>query len=351
MGGPGSGHWGHKGRKGRRGGSAPSKAGTVAKSPYLNSVLEGRVDTYVPPSSRTDPIANEIIKEQGFDGKPDVVTASELNEFVNSGERELYRGVSRGEYAEELMYGDSFETGTGMHGAGLYTVYGENADSTAMYFGAKQGENATIIRMSLKKDANVISESALKEEMEGWLASRESVKVDPDTLRTQAFAAANRGDNKTANNLMQASYIAEQHGDVVGHIATGDRGRFAAASGYDAIDVSEQGYMVVLNRSALRIAENPMSATAPKRGSIKSPRVLPSQQVDVSKIVPSAVLPKHRVSWLRNQIESKRQQAIAAAEKVATSKSPGTVKKWHTRRKYLEQDMHHLIAVLEGRVE
>ena len=59
-----------------------------------------------------------LIREQGFDGPPHVLSQAELDTHVRAGEAELFRGVSAALYAEQLRTGDLY-VGQGGMGGGM----------------------------------------------------------------------------------------------------------------------------------------------------------------------------------------------------------------------------------------
>jgi hypothetical protein len=100
--------------------------------------------------SAEDLYSREIIREQGFDGLPHVVSWSELDRCVARGERELLRGVSEGGHADAYRAGEFF-VGRGAFGAGCYTVAGPHALADARRF----ARGGVILRMTLKSAARV----------------------------------------------------------------------------------------------------------------------------------------------------------------------------------------------------
>jgi hypothetical protein len=188
-----------------------------------------------------DPFLRELNKIQGYDGLPHVVDDDVLSEYVNAGEIELYRGMytptraaSRDLNVTEVVYdtedgrafsdhyrdGDFF-AGLGVYGNGTYSAYGEGARTTASGY-ASGGE---MVRMTLKADARVIEYD--------------------DLLRLQN----------------EPAFIGQFDAGELANM--GDAGRFATALGYDAIDVSQRGYMVVLNRTATRVSKADVQRAIP----------------------------------------------------------------------------------------
>jgi hypothetical protein len=170
-----------------------------------------------------DPHADEelytkaIIREQGFDGLPHVVTRRELDRYVAAGEVELFRGVTEARFADQLRSGDFF-VGRGGEVAGMYTAAGPHALVIARQYAAFG--DGTVIRMSLKRAARVVQWREL--EMQEAVALEGTVAMSADIARA-----------------------------VYNELA-----RLAAFLGYDAIHIvefPEVDYYVVLNRTALRV--------------------------------------------------------------------------------------------------
>lgn len=161
----------------------------------------------------------ELVRAQGFDGLPHVITKQEMDEYVAAGERELFRGLDsygmKGktgeELAEQFRSGDLY-TGLGLAGNGTYVAYGADKYDAEGYMGA-DAEGA-MLRMSLKSEAKAISIQELKS-------------------------------------------IQEKDAIIQTHFELDELGRYATFKGYDVIDVgasrSAPNYMVILNRTAVRV--------------------------------------------------------------------------------------------------
>jgi HK97 family phage portal protein len=187
-----------------------------------------------------DHVLKEISKAQGFDGKPRVVSKEQMDALVKEkGVVEMYRGLS-GEradaYAKQFIYGDFF-CGRGAHGSGTYAagvgVAAKGDPKSAWTLASTYAErDGTVLRMALRPGARVIDERSLAAKMHAAL----------DELGERA-ASMPRDEYLRARSLIE------------------DPGRFAAASGYDAIVVGSMGpesmdtvtTWVVLNRTALTV--------------------------------------------------------------------------------------------------
>jgi hypothetical protein len=103
------------------------------------------------PDSPEDLYTKEVIREQGFDGPPHLVSRTELDLWVAAGEIELYRGVSRRFYAEQFRFGEMF-VGRGIFGGGIYAASGADAYAVAQTFAGPEG---AVMRMTLKAGARL----------------------------------------------------------------------------------------------------------------------------------------------------------------------------------------------------
>ena len=171
-------------------------------------------------TSQGDWFLRELAHVQGFDGLPHIVSKQELDEYVASGEQELFRGLDsygvQGKTGEDLAQqfrsGDMY-VGKGIFGNGIYVAYSSDKYDAQEYSGLEI--EGAIVRMSLKKGAKVISYDELLE------------KKNKDVLKA--------------------------------YIELEDPGHYAAFKGYDVIDVgatrNRPKYMVVLNRTALRVQD------------------------------------------------------------------------------------------------
>lgn len=171
----------------------------------------------------------EIWKTQGFDGKPTGVSKEEFDAGTGS---VLYRGIAgdkHKERCEQFISGEEPFPGFGNYGNGTYT---SNDIQTAKdYTGAStevaHGKTGSYIRMRLKPNARVISNEDLNKRM------RDEMNVVTDL-----------GKQKKFNEMMK-------HTQLISKL--GNPGHAASALGYDAIDVAERGYVVVLNRTAVTV--------------------------------------------------------------------------------------------------
>ena len=170
----------------------------------------------------------EIVDHQ-FPGMPQVGTRSDVDEAIDGGWAEIWRGSPSVESVAALRTSPDFTPGTGLYGNG---IYGSTSIHTATSF-AKGGPR---VRMAVNPKAKTVTYNDLLKEM-------------------RAFTPPGGGSpllSKMTSELLS------------------DPGRFAAARGYDAIFVTGErdgGYdpsgqpvnadqFVVLNRSVLLIEDS-----------------------------------------------------------------------------------------------
>jgi len=156
-----------------------------------------------------------LAHEQGFDAKPKVVTSGELDGLINGGYRELWRGVepaagkSSAQINEDFRTGDAFY-GVGFYGFGIYAGERGHAEGFAEDYGNAPG---SLVRMALRPDAKTIEFRDLRQQ---WSDYR----------------------NKYPKGSKEYEFW-------------NDPSAYAAALGYDAVDVKDEGSVVVLNRTAV----------------------------------------------------------------------------------------------------
>lgn len=190
-----------------------------------------------------DPIMRRMLDENGMDALPAVVNEAEMNQLLDQGWREMYRGVTDEVYFEQYKSGPLF-AGNGMHGNGTYvTEVGsalrrEDAQFIARHY-AGQSPGGAVARMALNPNARVIEINDLIR-LQGEVI---------DNLGWQLRDARNAGNIEEVLRLERAMQVA------------GEKGRLAMANGYDAIRAPVDGYVVVLNRSAVAVQEDNVLST------------------------------------------------------------------------------------------
>lgn len=194
-----------------------------------------------------------IAKEQGWLGKPGVVTTEQMDSLIAQGAQPLYRGMKSTKDIRATDFLDSlrgqpgdtvpeFLIGTGIYGNGIY--FSDKRDTA---------ENFAINRFSKNPDSGivraVIDPSARVIDYEDAKAGAYQAVKDLDN--DPAFQSAEHGSPEWMNNRRRMGIAS-------------DPGRWAAASGYDVIQVDNEHdglqvtrQMVVLNRTVLILEDSP----------------------------------------------------------------------------------------------
>lgn len=177
-----------------------------------------------------------IWKQQGFDGRPTVLSAEEFDVLVAEGKGvHLWRGVDAataqmaGDYAEAYRSGEAFP-GIGTMGNGSYfTTLRAKAVSYA------DEDVAGLIEVVLRPDARMISYDDIRTVYDKYVGDYE----DSKTERLLALMQAGNVDGAIALNdsLKGRSRVIN------------DYGRLASMLGYDGIDAGS--VTVILNRTAV----------------------------------------------------------------------------------------------------
>ncbi len=192
-------------------------------SPTIKKMLEVyEKDQNVFDRGGVDPTLVGLIKEQGGDGLPKVVSKEEMDKQIAQGKIELWRGVDTKDHALQFQSGELF-VGVGLHGGGVYTAYGPQGKRNADYYGAMNGTNPCTMRMTLGDDAVITDIEDIERDM-----------------------------NENAKVYAKFGNAHEQHARLRMFY---DPGRFAAACGYDAIRVPDLNFMMILNRSKVILEE------------------------------------------------------------------------------------------------
>ena len=196
-----------------------------------------------------DIVLQDMAKEVGFDKKPTLLSKEEMDAYIQQGNRELFRGIAGREaetYVEQFKTGEYF-AGKGVYGNGIYTAYGEDGIEVAKQFAG--GVEKNVLRISLKKDAKIISYDAL---IEMQKLEFTALQEEERALRRKARREADRiydetgDDDKVEEFLKEAAKKWEEMEKYRRVLA--DPGRYALYKGYDAIDIPSSKFMLVLNR-------------------------------------------------------------------------------------------------------
>lgn len=206
--------------------SRPSTA--VQRSNWNPSTVTTGSDAFYTPDA-ADADLRTIADLQGFSGKPDVVTMAQMNVLAKAGTHTiLYRGVqsttkASGRYSAARSGGaktakqihDDLRSGTAFYGVGVYG----NGYYFSPHRGTAQGYSdrtaGSVIRAALPKTAKIADYGTMTAEIRKLLGHAKA-----NTNTKSVFA---------------------------------DVGRYAAARGYDAINVATG--IVILNRSILKVQD------------------------------------------------------------------------------------------------
>jgi len=197
-----------------------------------------------------DRILGHLWELRGYNEFPDVVSESDMDAHVADGEIELWRGMdqvrARGntqDVAEDYRSGDHFPGGGAcMYGAGTYAAYGSGVQAGTQGTGNAitftqgsyaRGGGGVQIRMTMKADARIVDHDAIQR--------------------------AYQSDQTPVAKALRAKF---------GMHSSNALGHYAVILGYDAIrkthpyghgttksDDWGHGFMVILNRSAMRVSE------------------------------------------------------------------------------------------------
>jgi hypothetical protein len=186
-----------------------------------------------------DEFMYDLAVDQGFAGRPKVVSESVLAHHIAEGDRELWRGVSDESYANDFIKSPPFY-GQGFRGNGIYTASGVKAETMARNYAqapptrgiVAKADKPVVIHMALAKEAKVIHYDDA--------ASR---------ARSEHLAHAGEKGGGEIEHGARAEVLAG---------AASTPTRWALANHYDAVIVpGKEGHadeVVVLNRTALIVS-------------------------------------------------------------------------------------------------
>ncbi|MEV6428369.1 hypothetical protein [Nocardia sp. NPDC051463] len=176
----------------------------------------------------------EIYRRQGFDGPAALTDSAGIDWLISSGRTRLLRGVSDARHVEDFKFGPLFP-GTGSFGHGTYaTTDPQRAMQYAHY------DQDQVIEMVQHPDARIVEYGDLHREQQQVLS-----QINDERNRLRRMETTQEVETRI-EELNEKSFILK------------DRGRFAAAKGYDAYlvpDATDDHYeeWVILNRTALII--------------------------------------------------------------------------------------------------
>lgn len=254
-GGPGSGNHGHGGVPGQRGGSAPGNGSrNVVNGADLSQTYKGKPDL------------KSVLKAQGYDGLPKVVSKQEFDDAVKASGVVCQRVYSASSpeildaYRNSLYNGDFYVECSGgtRHGSGMYCVSNYEGQITdqmqkSLEYYQARGERDAIDTLEMherytNKKAEIGKTNPAETKLpfvefaKKYLGSKVASYTETMTLDPSAKIISS---DKARSLELNKSFSWE----------VTDVGARAALCGYDAIRVDESGYTVVLNRTKLIIQD------------------------------------------------------------------------------------------------
>lgn len=229
-----------------KGTTTSAKSTRVGSSAAVKAALAGTLSADFGHTVNSDPLMSAILKEQGFDGLPQVVSSQQLDAYIQQGEQQLLRGVARVADGAAFQSGP-MSVGHGIFGSGTYAATGDPAYAWQHSLGYASPENSlekaltgTVLRMSIKSDAKAIDLKTLRSKQ--------------NTVMKASLRSYNKRINATTDPATQAKLLQER--DRMQQVLSNE-GRYAALLGYDVINVpnlfERDHWAIVLNRTAVRV--------------------------------------------------------------------------------------------------
>ena len=220
-----------------------SKTSAKKQNKFTDSYesLEKAADLYQDSnSSDLRQSAKDFYDKLGYTNIPTKISNNEFDKLTQDskfgalerGYREV-NGISTQEMITQFKNGDLYIGEQRAFGIGTYFGYGKDAHSIAKEYATYKEEN--ILKAGITKEAKIITAADLHKRQNEF--SFKSFKKANEISKTKGEDAADAYYNKM-NKLIR-----------------NDDGIFAAALGYDAIDIPDAGYIVILNRGKVVINE------------------------------------------------------------------------------------------------
>lgn len=274
---------------GKRPGTKSKRPEEVLDGPELSEVLEYKYGLWQSKTGSTlakdgsDIYLAAILKAKGFDKKPKLVSAEDLDKAISDGDYEAMRGVvsyvpppSNEDMVKSFKEGHLY-AGKGVFGGGTYSLTNKAAkesgksraeimdDVKTIIESYAAGREEGLIRMALSKKAKVVDFEELKAEQKAFIKkSYDEAESHSPLEQLKAWGKKEGieqvwGDSKAFLYMEenQAKFekiykdAQEKHQKL--YEVVQDVGRFAALQGYDAFHVKAHDYLVVLNRGALKV--------------------------------------------------------------------------------------------------
>lgn len=197
----------------------------LLNSPNLDEMIQKSQFAFFS-KGREDLIIKPIIKELGFDGLPQKVTANEFEKLKKTN-KALYRGVEDSKYINDYKNGEMF-IGLGVNGTGVYTTIEQQKAQ-------RYAKDGGVIELLIDKDAKIANGFEL-------------------TIEAKELLFSLKSGTDVAGNPINVGLDAEK----LSKVGEGSNKRFvtllALSKGYDAIEVGN-GDFIILNRTATIVKE------------------------------------------------------------------------------------------------
>jgi hypothetical protein len=206
-------------------------------------------------SDKGDQRLLEIARRQGFDARPQVATAPQIEAEIAAGGRPLWRGVKAGfgktaeEIQDEFRDGDVRYYGAGLFGNGIY--FASDRDTARYGYSDIDDPGATTLSVLPRTAKTVTFDQILREISQDTSIGQDDLAAHQRELLSSLEKVQQPFDRKMAYEIYQARLREAAPKARV----FADAGAYAMAKGYDAL-IAELGggaeEIIVLNRSAVR---------------------------------------------------------------------------------------------------
>jgi hypothetical protein len=216
----------------------PERKTDISQFSLLDKIRRGEVikSDY----SGKDEQGNKLIRllaiEQGFDAKPNVIRASEMNGLEKTGDYFIAaRGVTEQRFAEELKFGEMFFGLKGMFGDGIYSAL--KIDDGNNHFEIAQDYGDTLLEFAYPKSARIAVFDALFNKVK-----KAYLKAESDFKNGKIDVAEWEFSKQFYKPLKTFDYGVTQ---------------YALSKGFDAVLAEEklksESYLIILNRGILYV--------------------------------------------------------------------------------------------------
>jgi uncharacterized membrane protein YgcG len=197
-----------------------------------------------------------LVKEKGLAKKPSVVSKTELDKMITDGGTEVFRGVSKEEYANDFKTSETPNYGDGNYGSGYYFATGNSGFEDARGYSMmdNDGKKSVVMRGVLSDKVKTIDYNDIKSEV---LSTRERFDTQETNLIRKFNTATDPSEKESLKT--QIGKISDQK-----HFES-DAATVAIRKGYNAISVPEKGYLVILDRSVVTVQDETIPSKKGKR--------------------------------------------------------------------------------------